>query len=212
MIFHTAADPLYYNHFYQNYYQSIKKNYPDSRFSLHLVGNISNVLNVDFLTNEMITLDEIKGKFSCDEKNARGYFCMSRWTSIPITNSHVCVSDVDIIAVDKIDNRFVEANLDRHRVINLTRIKNKTGKEGGMMIFFLHKDVCETIKQYANNVLKNHKLEWASDVLVRNFIYENYDVKNVLKMQETSKSSSVKIDNPWFIFSKVGKFKNLTNF
>lgn len=209
MIFHTAADPIYYNRFYDNFQNSIKANYPNPKFSIRLIGKTDQTCNADLITTDSITFEEIKKRYRCDDRSAKGYYCISRWLSIPIKNEHVCVSDVDVIAVNKIDSEFIEDHLNRHKIINLTRIKNKGGKEGGMMIFFLHKDVCNEIKNYSLSVLEDDNLTWATDVKIRTFLYENYNVYNLLKMQEISKSKSAKIDNPWFVFSKVNKFENL---
>lgn len=210
MIFHTAADPIYYDRFYNDFRNSIQLNYPNPKFSLHLVGKFNQVPTADFITNDSITFEEIKQHYSCDDRSAKGYYCMSRWTTIPLCDSNVCVSDIDVISINKIDNEFIKENLEKHKVINLTRIKPKSGEEGGMMIFFLHSTVCEKIRNYALSLMNNEKLSWATDVHVRKFIYDNFDVLNLLKMQEISKSQSIKIEDPWFIFSKTDKFNNLS--
>lgn len=209
MIFHTAADPIYYDRFYNDFRNSIIANYHDTKFSLRTVGNFNQTPVADFITNDSITLEEIEKQYSCDGRNAKGYYCMSRWISIPNENSHVCVSDIDVIAINTIDHELIEDKLEKHKAINLTRIKTKSGKEGGMMVFFLHRAICKEIRDYANHVLRKNDLNWATDVDIRNFIYNNYEVLNLLKMQEISKSKSAKIIDPWFVFSKINKFDNL---
>jgi len=208
MIFHTSADPLYIERFYQGFTESINKHCSSVSFSLNIVGEIQERPKADIITEEYISLQEIKNKFNTNEKDTLGYYCLSRWLTIPSKNDHVCVCDIDILAIDKIDIKLVENLLETYQAVNLTRIK-PNGNEGGMMIIFLHKEICKEIKNYALNVLKENKLTWDLDVKVREYIYANYKIKNLLKMQEISKPSSTKIDNPWFIFSKIEKFKNL---
>ena len=212
MIFHTSADKIYYDSFFKQYKESITKYYDYAKFSFNYVGkhNFDIPNDLDFFTQDMIDYDEIKVKYNLDnDRNIRGYYCMSRWITIPVLQDHVCVSDIDVIAVNNIDKFMLEDLLEKHKVINLTRIKPKSGAEGGMMVFFLHKDVCEQVKQFSLDLLNSSNLEWDTDVRIREFLYKNFDVKNLLKMQEISKPSSTKIDNPWFIFSKIEKFKNL---
>lgn len=212
MIFHTSANKLYYDSFFKQYKESVTKNYDGANFSFNYVGKESVLVPNDltFFTQDFIDYDEIKIKYKLsNDRNIRGYYCMSRWTTVPITNDHVCVSDIDVIAVNYIEKNMLEDLLDKHKVINLTRIKPKSGSEGGMMVFFLHKDVCEQVKKFSIDLLATCNLEWATDVRVREFLYTNFNVKNLLKMQEVSKPTSVKIENPWFIFSKIEKFSNL---
>jgi hypothetical protein len=210
MIFHTAADPIYYNAFYNAYSNSIKKYFDSPLFSLNFVGLDQQHLPVDYLFHDKVSFEEIKIKFKVDDRAATGYYCMSRWNSIPVANDHVCVSDVDVVAINPIDNILINNLLEKHKVVNLTRLKPKTGKEGGMMIIFLHKDICQEIKDFSKQLLENKPLWWGTDIDVRNYLYNNFDVKNLLKMKEISKSFNQVIEDPWFIYSKVNKFNNLT--
>jgi len=210
MIFHTAADPIYFNEFYNTYSNSIKQYFDSPLFSLNFVGSDCQHPAVDYFFHDKISFEEIKIKFKVDDRAAAGYYCMSRWNSIPVLNDHVCVSDVDVIAINSIDNILINDLLEKHKVVNLTRLKPKTGGEGGMMIIFLHKDICQEIKDFSKQLLENKPLCWGTDIDVRNYLYNNFDVKNLLKMKEISKSSNQAVDNPWFIYSKVNKFNNLT--
>ena len=121
----------------------------------------------------------------------------------------MAVCDIDILAVNPINHGLLEDLLKTYQVINLTRIKPKTGKEGGMMIMILHKNICNIIKKFANNLLVNNKLIWQTDVMVRTFLYENYKVKELLQMEDISKKNNLKNVDKWFVFSKLNKFENL---
>ena len=77
------------------------------------------------------------------------------------------------------------------------------------MIMILHKNICNTIKEFANNLLVNNKLIWQTDVMVRTFLYENYKVKELLQMEDISKKNNLKNVDKWFVFSKLNKFENL---
>ena len=210
MIFHTAADPIYFKAFYNSYANSIKKYFDNPLFSLNFVGLDWQNTSVDYFFHDKISFEEIKIKFNVADRSARGYYCMSRWNSIPVMNQHVCVSDVDVIAINPIDNLLINNLLEKHKVVNLTRLKPKTGAEGGMMIIFLHKDICQEVKDFSKQLLENNPLCWETDVEVRTYLYNNFNVKNLLKMKEISKPRNEIIDNPWFIYSKLNKFDNLT--
>jgi hypothetical protein len=210
MIFHTAADPIYFKAFYNAYANSIKQYFNSPLFSLNFVGLDQPHLAVDYLFHDKISFEEIKIKFNADDRAAHGYYCMSRWNSIPVVNEHVCVSDIDVIAINPIDNLLISNLLEKHKVVNLTRLKPKTGAEGGMMIIFLHKDICQEVKEFSKQLLESNPLCWGTDINVRNYLYNNFDVKNLIKMKEISKPNNQIIDDPWFIYSKVNKFSNLT--
>ena len=212
MIFHTAADPIYFEAFYNSYTDSIKQFFDSPLFSLNFVGLDQQHHTVDYFFQDEISFEEIKIKFNVDDRSARGYYCMSRWNSIPVVNHHVCVSDIDVIAINPIDKILINDLLEKHKVVNLTRLKPKLGGEGGMMILFLHKDICQEVKDFSKQLLENNPLSWATDVAVRSYLYNNFNVKNLLKMKEISKSNNQVIDNPWFVYSKVNKFNNLTRF
>ena len=212
MIFHTAADPIYFEAFYNSYIDSIKQFFDSPLFSLNFVGLDQQQPTVDYFFQDKISFEEIKIKFNVDDRSARGYYCMSRWNSIPVVNSHVCVSDIDVIAINPIDKILINDLLEKHKVVNLTRLKPKSGGEGGMMILFLHKNICQEVKDFSKQLLENNPLSWATDVAVRSYLYNNFDVKNLLKMKEISKSNNQIIDDPWFVYSKVNKFNNLTRF
>jgi hypothetical protein len=209
MIFHCASDKIYYEYFFKNFVNSIKKYYPNPKISYNFVGkDLPNNIETDILQNDTKSWDEIKTQYKSSDREAKGYYALSRWLSIPIQNEHVAVCDVDVLAVNQIDYELIEACLQTYQVINLTRMKPK-GVEGGMMIMILHKNILNIVKKFANNVLCTNKLIWQTDVLVRTYLYENFKVKQLLQMEDISKRKDLKLSNKWFIFSKVNKFENL---
>lgn len=212
MIFHTAANKSYHDAFFEQFISSVKENYTNAKFSFHSIGHLEKKLGVDYFSFDTNTLDDIKQKYNTnDNRHASGYYCISRWLSIPVVGEHVCVCDIDIKAANKIDHDLIENYLEVHKVINVTRHKPKDNTEGGMMVIFLHKDICQSVKQFATELLDKEQLTWALDVRVRNHLYNLFNVKNILKMQDISKFSSSKIEDPWFLFSKVNKFENLSS-
>lgn len=210
MIFHCATDSIYYEHFFKNFVDSIKKYYPNPKISYNFVGkDLPSNIETDILQNDRISWNEIKTQYTASDREAKGYYALSRWLSIPIQNQHVAVCDVDVLAVNKIDHELIETCLQTHQVINLTRRKPKGAGEGGMMIMILHKDILNIVKKFANNVLSTNKLKWQADVLVRTYLYENFKVKQLLQMEDISKNKDLRSTEKWFIFSKVNKFENL---
>lgn len=210
MIFHCASDKIYYEYFFKNFVNSIKKYYPNPKISYNFVGeDLPNNIETDILQNDRISWNEIKTQYTASDREAKGYYALSRWLSIPIQNQHVAVCDVDVLAVNKIDHELIETCLQTHQVINLTRRKPKGAGEGGMMIMILHKDILNIVKKFANNVLSTNKLKWQADVRVRTHLYENFKVKQLLQMEDVSKKKDLKPIDKWFIFSKVNKFDNL---
>ena len=73
------------------------------------------------------------------------------------------------------DKILINDLLEKHKVVNLTRLKPKLGGEGGMMILFLHKDICQEVKDFSKQLLENNPLSWATDVAVRSYLYNNFD-------------------------------------
>lgn len=192
MIFHTAADARYYEHFYSFYQFSIKKFYPEANLSLHYMGNNKNPINnIDFFSEEDINLDSIKQKYSPQtEKDALGYYALSRWLFLPLQNDHVVVSDVDIMAIRKLPQNLDEL-LEKNQVINITRTK-KDRTEGGMAMIIVHKDIAAVAKEFANNLLMTNRLYWALDVQVKKFLYNNFSKIEIPEMHVFNKHSNIK--------------------
>lgn len=191
MIFHTCADSIYYDKFYDFYSLSIKKFYPNATLSLHYIGeDIPKNDNIKYLSTENLTLKSIQKIYNVDkEKDAQGYYCLSRWTSLPNVKDNIIVSDTDIIAVKTIDqNKFLEI-FDKHQVINITRTK-KNGSEGGMAMIAIRSDIVDEARSHAQKLLRENKLTWELDVLQRLFLYENFNVAEIPEMHVLGKSSN----------------------
>jgi hypothetical protein len=191
MIFHTSADPLYYENFYKFYNESIKLFYPDSKLSFHFVGHDSNIIKspIDIFSQKKISKKEIEIMYNTSERDTLGYYAISRWLSIPDIGDHVVVSDVDIVAIKSIPTNYILDIFKDYEAINITRTK-KNGTEGGMAMMILRKDIISSINQKANEVLNNPTLAWDSDVQVRTFIYENFKVKEIPEMHVMGKNSN----------------------
>lgn len=219
MIFHTAADPIYYREFYEYYFYSIKQFYPDSKMSLYFIGNETLInSSIDILEQEKTNFEEILTRYKSTFDEARGYYALSRWRSMPVLDDHVVVSDIDIIAIKQLSLPKIETLLVDHEVINITRTK-KDGTEGGMAMMIIRKDVVNTINQKAKEVL-NNKLQWDSDVQVRTFIYNNYNVAELPEMHVFGKRSNYQtFDNTARSFAihkgnidiKISSLKNAVN-
>jgi hypothetical protein len=193
MIFHTAADSRYYECFYSFYQFSIKKFYPEAKLSLHYMGdNTSLTNNIDFLSREHINLDIIKQRYSPQtEKDALGYYALSRWLFLPLQDDHIIVSDVDIMAIRKLPQNINEL-LEKNQVINITRTK-KDHTEGGMAMIIIHKDIADKVKEFANNLLLTDNLYWELDVNVKKFLYNNFSKIEIPEMHVFNKHSDIKI-------------------
>lgn len=189
MIFHTAADLVYYNNFYELYNSTIKKFYPDDTFSLYYLGNtLPNNTNISYVTQEKITSAEIESTYKVTDRNTKGYYALSRWWSMPVANEHVVVSDVDVVALNTISKEKIDNIFKTYEAINITRTK-KNGQEGGMAMLILRKDIVDDVNNNAKYVLKNIPLSWSSDVNVRGFIYKNFNVYSLPEMHVFKKRS-----------------------
>ena len=189
MIFHTAADDVYYNQFYHLYQSTIKQFYPDNKFSLYYIGNtLLKNKKISYIQQDNITSQEIENRYDVNGRDTKGYYALSRWWSMPVENEHVAVSDVDVIALKTIPQEKINNILVDYEVINITRIK-KNGTEGGMNLMILHKTIVDDVNKKAKSVLNNSQLHWASDVNVREFIYTNFKVYNLPEMHTFNKRS-----------------------
>ena len=211
MIFHTSADKTYYEYFYEMYYTQVKKFYPNPVCSFNYVGTdkqVSDFANIDIITLDLLSENDFSNKFPF--ANIKGYYALSRWLSIPVKNEDVLVSDIDVLTINEIDKTLVDSLLQQHQVINITRMK-PNGQEGGMMVMILRKDICEEVRKFANSLLSTETIGWATDVLVGDFLYKNYNVKNLLKMHSVQKNQNLEGITDWFIFCKSSKFHHLQN-
>lgn len=209
MIFHTSADKIYFDNFFTSFVTSVKEQNPNSKFSFNFVGteNIDVDKNINY-TVAPISFYDLKKQYQTDDRNTRGYYALSRWLTIPNSNDHVAVCDIDILAVNPIDTALILETFNNHEVINITRIK-PNGAEGGMMVMFLRKDICAEVCNFSNSLQKNLDLEWDTDVRVRSFLYNNFKVKNLLQMKQLSKKSN-DFSNCWFVFAKGDVDKKVT--
>jgi hypothetical protein len=216
MIFHTTCDELYFYRFYESFWRSIKENNPVANFSLNYVGS-KNAEILEFcknnniiLSTEEITLVELKNKFNLSTDNdVLGYYSLCRWKSIPVVDENVIVCDVDILAINKIDIDLVDELLNKHQVVNITRIK-PNGLPGGMMSIVLSKTVTGAVKKMANDhcQLLTNSIAIGEDVYVRDFIYQNLNVYELNgKVLDLSKPK-YKINEEWFVFAKGGQGEN----
>lgn len=189
MIFHTAAEKIYYKQFYDLYYSTINQFYPASKFSLYYLGqDIPTNKNISYLQQENITIEEIESRYSVTDRDTKGYFALSRWWSMPVVNENIVVSDVDIVALKNISEDIISDIFQKHEVINITRTK-KGGTEGGMAMMIMRKDIVADVNNNAKFVLQNIPLNWASDVNVRNFLYKNFSVYSLPEMHVFNKRS-----------------------
>jgi len=189
MIFHTATDETYYNKFYSMYSNSIIRFYPQSKLSLFFMGNNLPVnSNIEYLKQKNISFESIKETYSVNEIDAKGYYALARWLSMPIKNQNVVVSDVDIIAIKPIPQQKIDDIFKEHQIINITRTK-PNGSEGGMAMMYIRKDVVEDINLMAEKILHKNNLRWDLDVQVRTYIYNTYKVAEIPEMHVFSKRS-----------------------
>lgn len=212
MIVHSSADKKFYEAFYEMFYKSIRTNQDDLKLSFNYIGHDFNDLDLN-LTNintcTEISFQEIKEKYKVtDDRTATGFYALNRWTTIPVEeNQDVCVCDIDLLMVNPISQEICKDVFKTNEAINITRIK-PNGKEGGMMVMILRHDICQMVRDYAIDTLRNNPLRWDLDVEVRTFIYSNFNVQNILKMQNVTKKP-YRTSDDWFVFSKTNEFDRL---
>ena len=215
MIFHTVCDPIYFSRFYDDFLRSLSTHYSDVKLSLYFVGpkdqqvidycNANNVIYAD----EPTTLEDLKSRFSNnEEKDILGYYPLSRWFSIPDIGDHVCVCDVDLLAINAVDHDLLDRLLIDNDVVNITRTK-PNGETGGMMLMVLSNRIISRVKEFARSVEHGSvSIGIAEDVKVRTFIYENFKIYELNgKMLDVSKPQE-KDNGEWFVFSKGGQGEN----
>lgn len=212
MIFHTVCDPIYFTRFYNDFLQSLSLNYEDVKFSLYFVGPTNQEVikycqnNNVIYSSEATTLTELKHRFPNDEeKDLFGYYPLSRWFSIPNIGDNVCVCDVDLLAINKIDHELIDSLLLENDVVNITRTK-PNGKTGGMMLMVLSSRILSRVNEFARSVENgSNSIGIAEDVKVRTFIYENFKIYELNgKMLDVSKPQE-NDNGEWFVFSKGGR-------
>ena len=203
MIFHTSADIKCYNLWFDMFYDSVKEHCPLAKSSFNFVGEESiQPKNLDIFTQEKITFNQIKEQYqSIDDKSAKGYYCISRFLSIPCMEDHVLLCDIDLKLIKTFDIDIIENILKEYQAINFCRLK-LNGRLGGMMAMLLREDICESVKAFANKQIKEQPLNWGLDSLVRSYIYQNYSVKNEMSLYNIAQSQNLSAKECLFAYHK----------
>lgn len=190
MIFHTAAEQIYYNLFFRNWHLSIKKFWPEAKFSLRFIGPKDKDVdkycadNDILLTHDPITIKEIKTNFNLTELPKRdnrpeacyGYYALSRWLSMPVVDDHVGLTDVDIIALREPDMAKINDIFKDYQQYRIPRLMVDKSRPKNMMVNFFRKDVVKTVNQVANDILNSAKLMWCSDLGVMDYCNKNFKI------------------------------------
>lgn len=178
MIYHTAADKGYFDCFFKRWHQSIKKFQPKANFSLRYIGNEDPAvleyctLNNIKVTFDSIRLDEIIKKYNVSSQDARGYYALSRWTTIP-EDDDVCVTDIDIIQLNPLDMNF-DTIFSEYPLATIARKKEK--HPNMMMCFFISKNMTSIIRNRALSLINASTLSWHTDTKIMRWIEENYSI------------------------------------
>jgi hypothetical protein len=186
MIFHTAAEQVYYDLFFLNWHTSIKKFWPDARFSLRFVGPKNEAVDKYcsehdiLLTHDPITLKEISAKFTKEElpkrpKACYGYYALSRWMSMP-ADDDVGLTDVDLVALQKPNLASINHILSKYQQYRITGAFATKEKPKNMMINFFRKDVVSEVNRVATELLSKSKLMWNLDLRVRDHCNKNFSI------------------------------------
>lgn len=180
MIFHTAAEENYYNYFFKNWHKSIKKIYkPCPAFSLRFVGPTDNCDVKEYCTNngiildvDPITLDEIQEKYKVSAENAKGYYAVSRWISLPELDDHVCMTDIDLVQLHPLDYDLNE-KINHNNFISISR--KKVNHSNKMMFLGFNKDFISKVKELSFYTLNKKKLRWDLDTeILKLLVFGDY--------------------------------------
>ena len=194
MIFHTAAEKVYYNAFFKNWHTSIKKIYPSARFSLRFVGPDDDTDVIEYCQSNDILLDidpitynQITDKFNVTGLNTNGYYAMSRWISVPTIDEDVFVTDIDIVAISA-PSFDIEKSLNEKPWFTVSRRKanNRTLK---LMAICLRKDICNSVRDKAISLLNSQPLVWSLDLNIRDFLMENFEYNEYVLLGSINKLS-----------------------
>jgi len=190
MIFHTAAEQVYFDLFFSNWHLSIKKFWPGAKFSLRFIGPKSESVdkycsdNDILITHDPITFDEINANFNMielPEKDKRpkacyGYYALSRWLSMPELDENVGLTDVDVVAIRKPDMLKIDKIFSQYQQYRLPRVFVDKTRPKNMMVNFFRKDVVRTVNQVATDILRSKRLMWCSDLGVMDYCNKNFKI------------------------------------
>ena len=203
MILHAAADIRCYELWYDMFYDSVSEHCPSAKRSFHYVGTETvQPKNIDMFTQDTITLDQIRSQYRApDEKSARGYYCISRFLSIPCVGDHVLLCDIDLKLIKDLDIDSIDNTLKDHQAVNFCRLKFD-GRPGGMMAMLLRQDICESVRDFARHAVKEQPLWWGLDSTVREYIYKNYSVKNEIALYNVGHQQNLSAADCVFAYHK----------
>lgn len=189
MIFHTAAEKVYYNAFFKMWHRNIDKHVPNAKFSLKFVGDTSSTDVVSFCKDKNIdlildctTIDTLIEKYR-SLIVARGYYPMARWNSIPIKDEHVCVTDVDVIML-KNDIADMELLFEENDFISVARGRKR------LMVNYIHKDACAAVLEHSKSLMDSDKFRWDLDLDVMSWMLENLRGANLNQLAKFDSTSN----------------------
>jgi hypothetical protein len=211
MIFHTAAEKNYYNFFFKKWHRFLKEFNPTAKFSLRYVGDTNTCDVVEYCSTNNIMLDidpislnQIIEKYNCNEKDALGYYAISRWISLPLLDDHVCMTDVDLLQLNPLEFDL-DAILNEKQFISISRKKeNKTNK---MMFLGFNKDFVKTVKDQSIIFLENNSLVWDLDtkILIWLILKNNFNWEEFIQLYCIDNLSDYNKDVKFAYFSSVNK-------
>jgi hypothetical protein len=206
MIVHTAVDAKYCKAFVPTFVANTRQFMPDALISLVLVDSNFDLHGVeaDITYHDKQSFDDIKANFgTVDSKQALGYYPLSRFVRLPVTDHNVMVRDVDTLAVCDIDIVELDKMLQYHDVVNLVRRKHNN-TTGGIGAIVFSQRVCGQIQQFAWELLQQKSLYWTIDEEVKFYCQQHLNYIEIERYGTLDNLDTKRcFDNAWIVHAEA---------
>ena len=206
MIVHTAVDAKYCKAFAPTFVDNTRQFMSGTLISLVLVDRVFDLhgVNVDLTQHDPQCFDDIKSNFLVtNNKQAMAYYGLSRFMWLPVTDHNVMVRDVDTLAVCDVDVDALDNMLQQYDVVNLIR-KKHTNATGGLGAIVFSQRVCEQIRQFAQDLIKQKSLYWPIDEEVKKYCQQHLSYVEIERYGTIDNLDTKRcFDNAWIVHAEA---------
>jgi hypothetical protein len=221
MIVHTSLDLNYCKIFGHDYVANTRKYMPDALISLVIVNQELDLCGVDadIVYHDPRNFQDIVAEFGTVlDRQAYGYYPISRFRWLPVTGDNVIVRDVDTLIVRPIDQDQISQLLEQYDVVNLVR-RRPDGSTGGIGAFVISHRVCQDVKTLAESLLAHKKLYWTIDEEIKRWCQLNLRYTELVRYAVCPNDPSWELDDhTWILHAahhaqhKLSSFEKIKKF
>jgi hypothetical protein len=215
MIVHTALDLNYCKIFGHDYVDNIRQYIPDALVSMVMVNRDLDLCGItaDLVYHDPKDFQDIVAEFgTVQDRQAYGYYPLSRFRWLPVTGHDVMVRDIDTLIVRAMDQNQIAELLEQYDVVNLVR-RRRDGSTGGIGAFIISHRVCLAIKTFTESLLAHKKLYWTLDEEIKRWCQSNLRYTELVRYAVCSNDPEWQLDDDtWILHAAAHEQLKLPSF